>query len=269
VTRFADPDAGRSVARYLGLTLQEVGEVREGAATVLGDAPAPPYLRAPDGTLAMGALLALADSVAGLCGGLAALPGWVVSTNLHLRAASLDVVGPLALRADVLRTGRTAVVTSVSARDGGADDRLVADGALTSAILVPDGGPPDYDRPLRLEAPAFDPAAAPHLTEFLGVRAVDGTTLAIDVSESLRNPWGILHGGVTAALVDLAARHATDGRTTTDTVLHFLAPGRVGPVTARVTTTGRRTDGTLARVEVHDTGADDRLMAVAVTTVAP
>jgi acyl-coenzyme A thioesterase PaaI-like protein len=269
VTQFADPDAGRSVARYLGLTLQEVGEVREGAASVVGDAPAPAYLRTPDGRLAMGALLGLADSVAGLCGGLAALPGWVVSTNLMLRAVRLDVVGPVELRADVLRAGRNSVVTSVTARDAGADGRLVADGALTSAVLVPDGGPPVYERPLRLEAPPLDPATTPHLDDFLGIRAVAPDALEIDATDALRNPWGILHGGVTAALVDLAARHATGGTTTTDAVLHFLAPGRVGPVTARVTPVGRRADGTLVRVEVRDSGAGDRLMAVAVVTVAP
>jgi acyl-coenzyme A thioesterase PaaI-like protein len=269
VSRFDDPDAGRSVARYLGLTLQELGEASEGRASVRGDAPAPAYLRSDDGTIAMGAVLALADSVAGLCGGLAALPGWVVSTNLMLRAARLDVVGPLGLHADVLRAGRNAVVTTVSVHDAGAGDRLVADGALTSVVLVPDGGPPVYERPLRLDAPPLDPATTPHLTEFLGLRTLDDRTLAIDAAEPLRNPWGILHGGVTAALVDLAARHATGGSTTTDTVLHFLAPGRVGPVTARVTVVGRRADGTLARVEVRDAGAGDRLMAVAVVTVAP
>ena len=139
---------------------------------------------------------------------------------------------------------------------------------LTSAILVPDGGPPVYDRPLRLDAPTLDPAVTPKLADFLGTRAVADDALAIDVTEQLRNPWGILHGGATAALVDLAARHATGGRATTDTVLHFLAPGRVGPVTARVATVGARADGTLVRVEVRDEGADDRLMAIAVATVA-
>ena len=43
------------------------------------------------------------------------------------------------------------------------------------------------------------------------------------LAESLRNPWGILHGGAVASLVDLAAEHVTGG-ITTDVVLHFLAP---------------------------------------------
>jgi uncharacterized protein (TIGR00369 family) len=266
---FDDPDAGRSVARYLGLTLQEVPSTGEGPARVVGDAAAPGYLRSDDGTIATGALLALADSVAGLCGGLAALPGWVVSTNLMLRAVRLDVVGPLRLQADVLRAGRKAVVTAVTIHDAGAGDRLLADGALTSAVLVPEGGPPVYERPMRLAAPPIDPSRTPHLTEYVGVRAVGPDTVAIDVTDELRNPWGILHGGITAALVDLAARHATGGRATTDVVLHFLAPGRVGPVTAWVRPVGVRPDGTLVRVEVRDAGSGDRVMAIAVATVAP
>ena len=232
---FDDPDAGRAVARYLGLTLEEVGEAREGAATVVGRAPAATHLRAPDGTIAMGALLGLADSVAGLCGGLAALPGWVVSTNLVLRAVDLDVVGPLALRADVLRAGRNAVVTAVQARDAGAHDRLVADGALTSAVLVPEDGPPVYERPLVLTAPTVDPATTPALPKFLGTRATDADTLSIELTEPLRNPWGILHGGVTAALVDLAARHAT-GRARDHrhrAALPRTRPGRTGDRTGR------------------------------------
>jgi acyl-coenzyme A thioesterase PaaI-like protein len=77
---------------------------------------------------------------------------------------------------------------------------------------------------------------------------------------------GILHGGVVAALVDLAAEHATRG-IVTDVVLHFLAPNRVGPVRAEVRVLGARADGTICRVEVRDAGAD-RVTAVAIATAA-
>ena len=50
----------------------------------------------------------------------------------------------------------------------------------------------------------------------------------MQLAESLRNPWGILHGGAVASLIDLTAEHVTGG-ITTDVVLHFLAPNRVGP----------------------------------------
>jgi hypothetical protein len=79
---------------------------------------------------------------------------------------------------------------------------------------------------------------------------------------------------VVASLVDLAAEHAVrevvDGPVAVaDVVLHFLAPGRVGPIATRSSRLGKRADGHVVRVEVVDRGADDRVMSVAVVTVRP
>jgi acyl-coenzyme A thioesterase PaaI-like protein len=81
------------------------------------------------------------------------------------------------------------------------------------------------------------------------------------LADGLRNPWGILHGGVVASLVDAAAEHASGGRATADVVLHFLAPNRVGPVRA----TARDLGTDRYRIEVRDVGSD-RVTAVAVAT---
>lgn len=273
---FSHTDAGRGIARYLGLTMREVDGARPGLASIIGTAPTIDHLRTPNGGVAMGALLALADSVGGLCAGLAALPGWVVTTNLMLRGIGLDVIGPIDLEATVERVGRNAVITTVSVRDRGSDHAIVAEGSLTSAVLQPENGPPEYERPLTLTAPPLDPSTLVSLSEFLGVRPTAANQLSLVITEPLRNPWGILHGGATAALVDLAGVHAIAGSpaasttpATTDAVLHFASPGRVGPVTATVLDQGARSDGRLLRIEVRDTGAADRLMALAVTTVRP
>ena len=65
-------------------------------------------------------------------------------------------------------------------------------------------------------------------------------------------------------LIDLGIERVTGGRTT-DIVLHFLAPNRVGPVQATTHVLGRRSDGHIARVELRDAGAN-RLTAVAIVT---
>ena len=179
-----------------------------------------------------GALLTMLDNVGGLCGGLAALPdGWVVSTNLSARTVRLEHVGPFRIDARVLRQGRASVVTAVEIRDEGAADALVVDGVLTSAILVPENGPPRWARPLVLEPgePLVEPV--PPIPDWLGAHAIDDATIEMPLAESLRNPWGILHGGAVASLIDLTAEHVTGG-VTTDVVLHFLAPNRIGPVRA-------------------------------------
>jgi uncharacterized protein (TIGR00369 family) len=255
--------AGRGIARFIGVDLREVEG--SGAVVVQGRAPAAAHLRGPHGGVRAGALLTMLDSVGGLCGGLAALPdGWVVSTNLSARTVELTHIGPLRIDSRVLRQGRTSVLTAVEIRDEGAEDALVVDGVLTSAILVPENGPPEWSRPLVLEAGAPPPEPVPDLPEWLGTKAVDESTIELALEESLRNPWGILHGGAVASLIDIAAEHVTGG-VTADVVLHFLAPNRVGPVRAEARTIGTRADGTVLRVEVRDHGAD-RVTALAVVT---
>jgi uncharacterized protein (TIGR00369 family) len=93
----------------------------------------------------------------------------------------------------------------------------------------------------------------------------------IELRDDLRNPWGILHGAVVASMVDLAAEHAVGALVggpvvTTDIVLHFLAPGRVGPIVARATVLGERADGHVVRIEMLDRGAADRRISLAIVT---
>jgi uncharacterized protein (TIGR00369 family) len=254
---------GREVSSYVGVAMREIDEL-----VIVGSAPVTPHLCGPSGGIRSGALLTMIDNVGGLNGGLAALPdGWVVSTNLAARVVAHPEHGPLRLESRVLRRGRNNVVTEVGIRDEGARDTLVASGVLTSAILVPENGPPQWERPVELGTLDGGDAAKPPVAEWLGARAVDGMTIEIDLAEDLRNPWGILHGGVVASLADLTAEHATRGGRTTDVVLHYLAPNRVGPVRATARLLGRRADGDVVRIEVRDEGAE-RTTAVAIATCA-
>ncbi len=253
------PADGHPISRYMQLEVHE----RENL-DVEGIAPAPPYLRGPRGNIRTGALLTMIDNVGGLGGGLAALPdGWVVSTNLAARVVTTTHIGPLRVDAQLLRRGRNSVVSAVQIHDAGADDALIADGVLTSAILVPANGPPQWPRPMRLAVPEPDESPLP-IPQWLGVRAATAGGVEMELADQFRNPWGILHGGVVAMLVDLAAEHATE-RTPTDVVLHFLAPNRVGPVRATARSVGARGGEDVCRVEVRDVGAD-RVTAVAVVT---
>ncbi len=249
---------GRDVSRYMRVAFREVDDGH-----MVGRAPAAAHLRDAGGAVRAGALLTLLDQVAGIGAGLAALPdGWVVSTNLAGRTFPRVPAGDMVVDARVLRRGRNNVVSAVHVTDE--DGALLADGVLTSAILVPENGPPHWDRPVVLEpldAPLSD---LPPIEAWLALRAVDASTVEMELRDDLRNPWGILHGGVVAALVDSAAAHASGG-TTTDVVLHFLAPNRAGPVRAHAQLLGERRDGRVYRVEVRDDGAQ-RVTAVAVAT---
>jgi uncharacterized protein (TIGR00369 family) len=262
VSAFSDPDAGRSVTRYVGVTLRELPE--EGV--VEGTIPHAPHVAAPHGGPHAGLLLAAIDSVGGVAGGLTALPGWVVSTNLVTRLVPGVAAGALRLRARVARAGRSSVVTAVEGRLA-ATGALVADAVLTSAVLEPAGGPPRYARPLLLSVPV-GPEALPRPEAFFGIRAAGASAVELDVTDAVRNPWGILHGGVTTTLLDAAVARALGSAAITSVVIHFLSPGRVGPVVAAANVIGTRADGSVLRVEVRDRGVDDRLLAVAIVTAA-
>jgi uncharacterized protein (TIGR00369 family) len=102
----------------------------------------------------------------------------------------------------------------------------------------------------------------------LGVRLLDDGAVEVDVTERLRNPWGILHGGVTGLLVEASARAAVgDGHVPRGTTIRYLAPGREGPVRAEPKVLVDGPDGALVQVEVRDRGQDDRLMAIATITL--
>jgi uncharacterized protein (TIGR00369 family) len=268
VTFLHDPSLGRSIARFVGVDMREVGDFEAGEIAVEGTIVVHPHLADPDGNLRAGALLTISDNIAGLTCGLGALPdGWVVTTNLMLRiAATAHVDDTLLARSRVLRRGKAAVVADLDMRDE--HGARVAAGMLTSAVLVPEGGPPHWARPAQMQhAREADAPDLPPLYEWLDVQRADGGA-SLTVFDELRNPWGIVHGGVTAALVDAAATSVAGG-TTRDAVVHYLAPNRVGPVRADATVIGSRPDGTVVRVEVRDTGNDERLTALAVVTVSP
>lgn len=266
------PDAGRGVSLALGAAIREVAPPGEGPVEMESHAPVHAHLRGPGDRVRTGALLGLIDNVGGLCGGLGALPdGWVVSTNLMVRRVDAESppAGRLTLRSRVLRRGRSAVVTAIDVEDA-TTRAQVADAVLTSSILVPEHGVPDWVRPVVLQ-PGPLPSGLPPLAEWAGIEPDGIDAVALSVRDELRNPWGILHGGMVALLVDSAAeREASSAGSkepiVTDVALHFLAPARLGPVRARAHTVGTRPDGRTARVEVRDAGAEDRVVAVAVTT---
>jgi uncharacterized protein (TIGR00369 family) len=254
------PIAGREVGRYVGLDLRETEEGR-----VRGVAPVRDYLRDANGAMRPGPMLTLLDSVGGLNAGLAALPdGWVVSTNLAARFVAHEHGDALVFESEVLRKGRNSVVTVVRASNA-SDGVVVADGMLTSSVLVPEGGPPEWVRPVVLAKLDIPDEGYPVLEEWLATRIVDATTVEMDLHEHMRNPWGILHGGVVSMLIELAVEHTT-GTQPVDITMHFLAPNRVGPVQAHARPIGTRADATVLRIEVRDAGAG-RLTALAVAVV--
>ena len=270
------------VAQYLLMMIEEIGDGTAELPHTVGHFPGTPTTLDTDGRLGTDLLTCIIDSIGGMTSGLASLPNWIVTTNLMIRRAPDALTGPrgtgaLTLDTHVLRRGRSSVVTRVDTTDS--DGAAVATAWMSCAILTPENGPPPFTRPVtpfEREVPT-DPIFAAPAHEFFNLTA--GKTAGVvelSVDQRLRNPWGILHGGSSAVVLDAAARSLVLGRPLveatpeaimTDLAVHYLSPGRVGPIVATATSTGRRGPDHLVRVEVRDQGADDRLMVLAMTTV--
>jgi uncharacterized protein (TIGR00369 family) len=271
-------DRRRHVSDYFRLERWELPASADddGPASMAGRAPVDDHQRGPGGGLRTGGLLTSLDSLGGFTCGLAVLPRWIVTTSLLATVSELAHVGPLRLRADVLRRGRNSVVCALDVVDEGADDRHVAAATLTCAVLDPDAMTLAFERPFVLPMPPTQTDPVPP-EEFFCIEPGEGPVTRLRLEDQLRNPWGILHGGAVAMLADEAACRAavaagpsTTGRhgaAATDVVLHYLRPARVGPLEARCTVLGTRAGRTPVRVAIHDVGADDRLVTLGSVTV--
>jgi uncharacterized protein (TIGR00369 family) len=236
-----------------------------------GRTPVDAHQRGPAGGLRTGGLLTSLDSLGGFTSGLAVLPRWIVTTSLMATVSELDHVGPLRIRADVLRRGRSSVVTALDVADEGAGDCRVASATLTCAVLDPGAMVLEFDRPFRQAMPEPQPDPVPPVA-FFGIEEGEGTVTRLRLDDRLRNPWGILHGGAVAMLADEAACRAAvavfpgaagpRGVAASDVVLHYLRPIRVGPVEARCQVLGTSAGRTTVRVAIHDVGSDDRMVTL-------
>ena len=96
-------------------------------------------------------------------------------------------------------------------------------------------------------------------------------TLTLHVRDELKQNRGVVHGGVTASLIDTASAFAiislleeNQSATTIDLTLHYLRPLTEGKITARahVLRHGKR----LLVVSVDTYDADEKLAITAITT---
>jgi uncharacterized protein (TIGR00369 family) len=233
-------------------------------------------LRDAHGDVRIGPIVYSIDVATGLAMGVTVLADerWVVTTDVDVRLVTPVKDGPVRVDAEVLRAGATTAVAAFTLTDE-STGRVVGGGTCTGRPFPFDFGRGQLDVPIgvrRLHAPT-EPVVARSLPDYLGFRVAEGGAVEVDIGDWLRNPWGILHGGVTACLIDVsaeAAGAAALGRPVrvADTTVRFLAPGRVGPARAVPRMLTKADGAALIEVKVTDAGADGRLLAVASAVVS-
>ena len=111
--------------------------------------------------------------------------------------------------------------------------------------------------------------------QLMGMELIDirpsEAVIKIDMRDDLRQPSGVLHGGVTATLIDTAMAFAVrthledhEFTATIDLTVHYLRPHTAGTVTctAKVVRAGKRIFTVSAEVE----NEDGKLIATALST---
>ncbi len=107
------------------------------------------------------------------------------------------------------------------------------------------------DETMRLDQPFADRAGC--------IRQEPGVAVLVRSDDGL-NSSNTINGGLIALVVEEAAVSTASATSLASLSMRYLRPARVGPLTARATA-----DGRVARVDVRDSGSDDRLVVTAVT----
>ncbi len=208
-----------------------------------------------------------------LGGGLAASaaePGWIATADLTLHLVGAARPGSVVeARAEVLRAGRTTVVIEVALVDE--DDRNIGIATMSFAVLARRETNPEIGsiRHSSSTMATTESRLRQHLLDELGVVVQDTHRGVIDVPviEWSLNSMGAMQGGVVATVAEVAAEHALRAATgeavvVTDLYVAYLGFGKIGPVRSAVEILGTAPGHGAARVELVDSGADDRLMTV-------
>ena len=244
----------RHIVGELGMAISVAGDTLHGAASVT------PEMFVPDTTaLRTSILAAFTDLLAGLLAGRAIGPRVPVTLDLAIDLhRRLDGVTRVEAVGQPIKAGRTVFVAGA---DFTADGQPLAT-ATATFMPVPDeslrlpGSALLLDRtraePMRLSQPFAERAGC--------VRTEPGSALLVRSDDGL-NSSNTINGGLIALVVEEAALSAAPaGATLASLSMRYLRPARVGPLAARA-----NVDGTVARVDVRDSGSDDRLIATSVT----
>jgi uncharacterized protein (TIGR00369 family) len=124
---------------------------------------------------------------------------------------------------------------------------------------------------------AFEVVRNTPYLQHLGIELVEmsegSAVMKMPMKEELRQPYGLLHGGATASLIDTATAFAVvaaigqaDKATTVDLTVHYLRPviNETTICTAKVVRAGKRLITVSA--EVHN--EDGKMIATALSTYA-
>ena len=192
------------------------------------------------------------------------LLGMIVLSDmtLHLRDRGTDLEG---VRAEVrlVRTGRSRVIAVGRLEDLADPSRLVGFGTVSIAVLgpldVPLSGPP---REWASGRPTADTGR-----DGMYIRDDDSACVLAGVHTGVVGPQDRLHGGASSRWPRPHRSRRGEGRGHRScghrrSSIRFIYPRSTGPFVATPTVMSQGDDDVLCRVDLVDTGNDDRLVSI-------
>lgn len=237
-------------------------------------APAGPWIEGRAGGVGAAALGVALDLVGGHLSLRSVAPDWCVTSTLELHLLR-PIHRDFEVHGAPLRAGRTQVVVEVEVEDG--DEGAAAIGSMTFTRIPRRESTTPYPES---DAPSFrfgdeNSGLREPFLERIGCRVIDAAegVVELPIGDYVRNSIGALQGGALVALHDAAAEavasaRMVEGAATRDLSVHFLALGRVGPVRSRARWLGGSERDARLRIELRDTGEEERLVSVATLRVA-
>ena len=239
-------------------------------------APVVPEICTDRGGVHVGVVATLVDILGGGLAIRAIYPDWIATADLSIYTTERAALGTITASGTVIRAGQTTLVIEVDILQEAGDcaspissigwammtfsrlprrkDTIVLNERSTEAIAfgVQESG---------LSRPYLDEVGVRILEEAAGVAE-------INMSDYVRNSFRALQGGIVALLADVAGQQAARAAMkrpviSRDLTIHYLSQGKVGPFRTRAKVVRKASGSALTRVEVIDTGASNRLIAVA------
>lgn len=258
---------GDEYTRFLGYESERTSET-----TASSWVPLRPDLLDADGAVALVVLAFLVDSTPGVVCGAAALPDWVITTDLHMQVTDRRVRGNLRADATLVHANRLGVLAEVTVVDEGDAGRVVAAGSVNHA-RVPLKEPinvPMMPVGVRHRSPEGAPPGG-RLAREIVFRALDCDREVETAQTALTtNPLGIMHGSVTTALsVSAAARCAPGGWQVAEAMVRFSNSVRKGPALARPTVVYADDASRVVKVDVRDESYPGKIAVHSVVRLVP
>jgi acyl-coenzyme A thioesterase PaaI-like protein len=251
-------DIENHIVRELGFGVAPVGGQFHGSARVV------PEMWVPGTTAVRTSILAAwADIVAGYLAIGLFDPGVPVTLDLDVQLYQpLDGCTEVQMVGRVEKSGRSVSLLGVEMTDGDGTTVGFA-GATFMAAPNPSLRMPTVVRDDGLLRP-HEPTLTVPYAERAGCERTAPGTVSIPLRPDGLNASGSLNGGLIALAIEEAVLSLASGATLSSLSMRYARPVRVGPAIAEAEA---RDD--LARIEVRDTGHDDKLAVVATARTFP